>query len=111
MVDIFLPEMVHLPSPKVLFWPPAPPAAPRGRVARRALLCARSSARLRAACLLSSTTGAGDPAVFEFEVECIKPEEYFQQEYHTDEYIATSLLVKLKDFLPSSYHKSHLRCL
>ena len=49
-----------------------------------------------------------DDTVYEFEVECIRPSEYFQKEYHTDEYIATSLLMKMKDFLPADYDTSHM---
>ena len=55
--------------------------------------------------LAEAGQAAGDP-VYEFEVECIRPHDYFQQEYHTDEYIATSLLMKMKDFLPRTYAAS-----
>ncbi len=50
-----------------------------------------------------------DDTAYEFEVECIRPNDYFQQEYHTDEYIATSLLMKMKDFLPAIYEDSRMR--
>ena len=43
------------------------------------------------------------PAIYEFEVECTDPLQYFQQEYHTDEYIATSILMKMRDLLPGVY--------
>lgn len=42
---------------------------------------------------------------YEVEVECIDPKQYLSQDYHTDQYVATSILVKLLDFvvLPSTY--------
>ena len=45
----------------------------------------------------------GKPTI-EFEIECIKPKEYFQSEYHTDEYVATSMILKMRDFMPLNYN-------
>ena len=43
--------------------------------------------------------------IYEVEVECIDPKSYLSQDYHTDQYVATSILVKLLDFvmLPPTY--------
>ena len=46
---------------------------------------------------------------YEFEVECYDPRTYFQKEYHTDEYIATSLFIKMKDFLPFSHKTKNMK--
>lgn len=45
---------------------------------------------------------------YEFEVECCNPRVYFQEKFHTDEYIATSLIMKMKDFLPFAYNSIHM---
>jgi hypothetical protein len=39
-----------------------------------------------------------DP-VCEFEIECVDPMHCLQKPYHTDEYVATSLLLKALDFM------------